>query len=326
MNKDPIKLDLKRITSILNKVTNSNFQNILVVSGRTGVGKSTFALRAALEGDPNFTLEKNVLYNPNISDVMKAIKELPYGSYIILDEAIKVAYKLEWWSETNRLMDKFFNLCRKERKTIIFCIPNFNDLSKAFREMTNLWVHVLERGKGVLLTKDPLFMGRTSWNLERMYKRFQNNLKGRRYSEIGSSDLLYLLRRSQHYVGEFDFNKLSAKFEAKYEFLRDKEKYKDLELRKPTDKKTDEIKVYRYALNLLGLKQKDIAKLTDVTAQTISYSLNTIEQDKKTKTKRLLQLIYNNRDIKTKTSHNKDCLDNIVILTRKERGEATNDG
>jgi len=315
-----ISLSTEKVTNILNKVTKLNYQNIIVVTGRTGVGKSTLALKLGLKGDNSFVLEKNVLYNPTFREVMRTVIKLPYYSYIILDEAIKVAYNKEWWSETSRLMDKFFNLCRKERKTIIFCIPNFNDLTRAFREMCNLWIHVLERGKAILLTKDPLFMGRTSWDLDKMYKKFSKNLKGKRYYDIATSDLTYLLRRSPHYVGEFKFDKLDSKFEARYEMLRDKEKYNDLDVSHTDNKLAENIKIYRYALNKIGLTEKEIAEFTDVTRQTINYSIKTLDDEQKAKVNSIVSNIYNNRSKNNKISHNKGDLPKTTILGSNNKG------
>ena len=306
MSKEAIALTIPKITDNCNSVTKKNFQILLAICGTTGVGKSTLAIEIAQDGDPNFTIEKNVLFNPSLNEVMKKIKELPYGSYIVLDEAINICYKMEWYSETNRLMGKFLNLCRKERKKIIFCIPNFGDMSKHIRELMNMWIEVISRGEAIVFVKNPI-VGGQKWQPELMYKHIAKRLRHKRYADITTSDIRYYLRRNQHYLGELKFLKLEAKVEAEYEFLRDKVKYDGLELINNEKESQVLIRIYRYTLSLIGFTYEQIGDITGITKQAISGSLNSLDKEIKSRVKgQVNSILYSNGN------RNKDILQNNI--------------
>jgi hypothetical protein len=282
---EAINYDIDSFGDTLDSVTDDNFQVLVGVSGTTGTGKTTFTIKVAKKKDPNFKMDRNVLLNPTFAEVFERVTELPYGSYVVLDEAINICYKMEWYSNTVKAFGKFLNKCRKERKKIFFCIPNFGDISKNIRQNINIWVQVLKRGKAVFLTKSPFFSAPDRWDLKEMDRTLRKYIN-KRYVEVTTEELLFLIRRNKHYAGEISYTAMDEKTEAEYELLREVEKYSDL-----TDLKTrgdnsrnDKIRLLRFALWRTGIPHAVIGLIEGaVSGASVSVTLQKIKQEDKTR-------------------------------------------
>ncbi len=294
----------KEIAKELNKATAEDWDNILAIDGTPGIGKSVLACQIAKKGEElqgrTFSFERNVLFSPKFETVMDKVRQLPPGSYIVLDEVIKILYKLEWWSEINRLMDKLFNLCRKENKNVILCIPDFSDLSRSFRKLTKLWITCVDRGEGHMLCKNPFPGVDDRWGLKKNLKTYNIATHWKQFSEITKSDIRYALKKTRNYVGTVVWEDLTPEEKATYEFLRDKVKYDDIELQKSNSKKLDEIRKLRYALNYLGLTYKQIGGLTGVSKSALAHMFADMDEGLKVEVEEYLNLLISNNKMNIK--------------------------
>ncbi len=284
----------------LNKATTDNWDNILTIDGTPGIGKSVLACQIAKAGDPEFTFERNVLFSPDFNTVIKKVRQLPKGSYIVLDEAIKILYKLEWWSEINRLMDKLFNLCRKENKNVILCIPDFTDLSKSFRKLTKLWIHCVDRGDAHMLCKDPFPGVEDKWHLKKNLKTFNIATRYKQFSAITNADIRYALKKTRNYVCSITWDDFNPRERAEYELLRDKVKYDDIELQKSDSQRLTEIKKLRYTLNWLGFNYQQIGGLVGISKSALSHMFTEMDEGLKVEVEEYLLLLISNNKLNLK--------------------------
>ncbi len=146
---------------------------VIAITGREGVGKTTLALEIAFAIDPTFSLDANILFNPETDDLVKKIFSLPPGSVILVDEAIKTSYKRRFATETNIVLNQIYTLCRKQKKISIFCMPRFFDFDEFFRNhRIRFWIHVFERGKAaIFIIDDENPFSSDPWHVKENFKR-----------------------------------------------------------------------------------------------------------------------------------------------------------
>ncbi len=101
-------------------------QNVVLITGRTGTGKSEFAIGCAKYVDPNFTLE-NIFWSTEELINVAASKEniFPPGTAFIFDEAREGTQSLNAMTETNRKMGLFLDTIRSRGYHIFLLQPSF---------------------------------------------------------------------------------------------------------------------------------------------------------------------------------------------------------
>jgi DNA replication protein DnaC len=109
-------------TNMLRKrVEEDERNNIILVTGQTGTGKSWSAISIAYELDNKFD-ETRVTYSAQ--EFMEVInKDLPVGSCMILDEAGVTINSRMFMTTVNRLIGYVNQTVRKKRWTMFFCVP-----------------------------------------------------------------------------------------------------------------------------------------------------------------------------------------------------------
>lgn len=103
---------------------------IMPVTGRIGIGKSTFAIQACLQVDPTFNLDR-VCFLP---DKFKECLQTYRRKAILFDEAILGLYSGDFMTSINRDLSKAMIMSRKYSNFIVLAIPNVMRLDKSVRE------------------------------------------------------------------------------------------------------------------------------------------------------------------------------------------------
>jgi hypothetical protein len=216
-----IRLGLERFAKKLLERVKQDFDIVIGVTGTEGEGKSTFAIQLA-RAVGNFRLTRNVMFSPRSTDVKKLITSLPKYSPVILDEAIKVLYKLKWNDKIQKLLNEFYNLCRQENQISIMCMPRFTDFNEYFRNhRIKVWIHILERGVAVVFVKDTNPLSRDVWHIDEMEKR----LKTINFNKLSRDSKIKKLASSQCFIGVIKYPKLPEHIDAKYKRLKELRKY-----------------------------------------------------------------------------------------------------
>lgn len=208
----------EEVVELLKERLDNNFDCSVAITGEKGIGKSTLAIQIAraINGE-SFDLRKHVIFNPEFSELEKAIRIFPPKTALVIDEAIKVTYKLDFMKKEQKEFNKMLTLARKHYKVLLFCIPHFVDMS-SFMKKTEivLWFYILKRGKAFVFVKDQNPFIDDPWHFKenlKIIQKFRKNIFDLDGLEKG-------LRHCVNYAGEFSFEKLEGTLEKEYERVK----------------------------------------------------------------------------------------------------------
>lgn len=109
--------------------------NLVVIWGSEGVGKSHLAHHIATQFNPSFDMKKNYIYK--YEEFLKRITEdldSPPGTVYWLDEASNIAGNRDWMHKDNKEFIKILEMFRSKGWTLIMCIPDIERLDVYIRE------------------------------------------------------------------------------------------------------------------------------------------------------------------------------------------------
>lgn len=213
------------------------------ISGFEGSGKTTLAIECCAYTRKEFDIEKNIIYAPTNEEIQNKIVNMPKGSAFSVDEAIRVMYKYDWASKTNKFLDKLARMARKEEKVVFLCMPKFMEFSKAWLEhRINFWIHIVSRGVAVMFKPDDanIFSGTDRWHLKDCDERFRKD-SVRFGKNLNLSSKLAIYKAMPNFVGVLLFNDLNQETRNKYLEISERERYKDME--KDEEKKEETLPV-----------------------------------------------------------------------------------
>lgn len=206
----------KELISIVKETLTSNRDFIMVVTGRTGEGKSTFLVWSALKylaSDENFDIRKldlNNIISFSKEDFANKIKESPKYHVIIGDEAVNLLFSREFANREQIEIIKLLNMYRNKCFFYGFAIAQFFQLDKAFREdLVRLWIHIPRRGYAYLFAPDQNPFAQDKWNRkvnQDIFKFHGTNI----YPE-----------KSPNFIGLIRFRALPEKIEKVYEEIKE---------------------------------------------------------------------------------------------------------
>ena len=119
----------------MHKNIEDNFDNLVVIYGGEGTGKSHLAYYIAKLFNPDFDMEKNYIYEYN--DFLNRITEdlnNPPGTVYWLDEGSNIASNRDWMQTDNKEFIKVLEMFRSRGWTLIICIPKLDRLDLYIRE------------------------------------------------------------------------------------------------------------------------------------------------------------------------------------------------
>lgn len=99
---------------------------VMLIDGKSGLGKSTLAFQNAMYIDPNFNLDK-VYYNP--TQFLEGLEKAEPGSAHVFDEAMLLSNRSAM-SQLNRAIVIAMSMIRSKRLFIIFCINSIFDMER----------------------------------------------------------------------------------------------------------------------------------------------------------------------------------------------------
>jgi len=215
------------LANIIRKRQRDDWDCVIAITGIEGVGKTTEAWDLSRKVDRKFNLAKNFIFSPKTQEAIKQIKALYQYGAVVMDEGIKMAYKLDWQSKAQRLLNKVYTLNRNENKVTIICIPNFLDLSKFFRDhRVYIWIHVYSRGKAVAFIRADNPYSSDIWQLD---KNNRNFIKAGRKVLLDADKRLEVFQKGTNFLMRLEFPDMPPKVKALYKELKNKYKYDDLE-------------------------------------------------------------------------------------------------
>lgn len=140
------------------KNVENEYDNIIVVFGREGSGKSTYAIQLAMALDPNFDLETDYIYT--YEEMVQAITDpdkSDIGRVFLLDETSSIMNNRDAMTTSSKNMVELLEMMRSRGWTLIMCIPSPDRLDKYLRDFRirymirvyeGSWEHRTERRRG----------------------------------------------------------------------------------------------------------------------------------------------------------------------------------
>lgn len=173
----------KKLDLMIDRTTGNNkFDNVLLVDGDEGYGKSNIASGIAYyvahETGRPFDVDWCFFDLEMLSKVAKETEE----KILVWDEGALGGLATEWWSKNQRDFIKLLMTCRKKRHFFIICIPKFFKLNEYLVVDRSIGlVHVYAR-KEYQLGRFVYFSKKAK---ERLYEKWKRNRK-REYKKFST--------------------------------------------------------------------------------------------------------------------------------------------
>lgn len=288
---DENEISIEYLCSVIDERLKIEHDLVICLSGDEGYGKTTLGIEISRIYDKEFNLVRNVAYLPTTQETAEKFHSLKKNQAFLVDEAIKILYKLKWNDRLQILINEMYATERWQTKLSILCIPRFKDLNEQFRHhRVMIWIHIIERGVALIFIKDRYnFVATDPWYLDEIEKQIRTRRKVKRNLDI--ADLIDLCRRFDTFNGYILFNPLDKETQDIYDDLkadaRERAKYLDAK---------EEPRKYLKQRNILlkfahkfcfikdqdafrEVKETDLAKLLKMTQPTISDAIKTVEEN-----------------------------------------------
>jgi len=101
-----LEVDIPFLAKIINKRLDKEHDLVGAVTGDEGYGKSTLGVEISKEFDAEFNFERNVAYIPTSDEMSNKFNALKPKQVFLVDEAIKILYKLKWQDRQKVVVEK----------------------------------------------------------------------------------------------------------------------------------------------------------------------------------------------------------------------------
>lgn len=136
---------LQKLCDKMHDNVSHDYDNIIVIEGDEGSGKSNLAYDICKMYDPDFDLHKNLIYT--IDDLESRLSKGDDKQQIFwLDEYYDIGNKRDWNSDTNKRFNKLLVKMRSRGWSMIMCIPLSTDSDSYVREHRSRFVLTCDSG------------------------------------------------------------------------------------------------------------------------------------------------------------------------------------
>jgi len=132
-----------------NAIEKHNTSTVIMIDGRSGMGKTTLANQIGVTLDENYGLHK-IFYNPQ--DFLDGLQKSKKGDCFLFDEAMLISSRSAL-SVINKMIVQAMSMIRSKKIYIIFCVNSFFDLDRNLAiSRADLLLHVygqslIDRGR-----------------------------------------------------------------------------------------------------------------------------------------------------------------------------------
>lgn len=273
------------IDRILNKK-----DNIVLITGRRGSGKTTLSIKQILgfadikENEEYYNKEKNInlldsektKYSLNEFTPFDMEKYICFGkkelqdlwkqesmAFILGDEAIVSANRRNAMTKANRMLTEIATISRKNYNTLFLCMPSVEDFDLAILQYITHWIHIDDRGlAAVLLPNPPGIFGRKAWDIPKMTKVYDKFLE----DNPSAPAVPYWL--FSNFRGYIKFSALSKKIEDRYLEIAHMKKNGEI----------DEQEEKEYRTKRVEIPEDKKIKLTEISNKLLSGEISNSEE------------------------------------------------
>lgn len=126
---------LKYLAEDMHRNVNNDLDNIVVVSGPEGSGKSHLAFQLCKLYDPNFDMEKNYIYD--YDEFLDTITDENFDDrdqVFWLDESTNIASNRDSLATDNKRFIQLLEMMRSRHWSLVMCIPSLERLDRYLRD------------------------------------------------------------------------------------------------------------------------------------------------------------------------------------------------
>lgn len=194
----------------------------MVITGLPGTGKTTFSIHLGIRVDPEFSVRRNVIFDPSAKKIYaKITKELPPFSAPILDEGIRALNRRKAMDSLNVFLMEYFAICRKEYKFIPINLPSIHQIDRTIlNDRAIYWVDIVKRGLGVIFTRKKHSSAEDPFGVKKnlIDRAIAAKFPGRSSMELTYDEIVYACSTiKDHFVGAIRFPALPPAIEKEYE-------------------------------------------------------------------------------------------------------------
>ncbi len=223
--------------------------NIVLVTGKRGSGKTTVALKTIMGFNDIQKIEEYYNKERNIGKEEKKVYKLkeitPFNmeddmafqrnelqtlcretqrGFILADEAVVNVARRNAMTRANKILHEILTINRKNFNTIFFCLPSVEDFDVSILQYITCWIHVDDRGLAcVLMPGAKSIFGRKTWDIDKMKKSYDKFLE----ENPRATTVPYWL--FDNFRGYIKFGKLNKDVEEKYLKIAHDKKNRDTE-------------------------------------------------------------------------------------------------
>lgn len=259
-----------KIRFIIKKITKENSNWLELFQGESGSGKTWSAISQALDIDPDFDVEKQLVFT--FSDLMKIINsdwfKKKKTKVLIFDEPQIQISNREWQSLINRLFNFILTSFRHQNIVLLFCCPWKDFLDSSSMKMIHCISEMISINKKTKLTRTKPKLQQYNSKLKKTYEHCIFVLRNKRVHKMVYD---YIPKPPQNIINTYermktDFtSKLNKDIERQLDKLEDSKQEKDM--RKPLTKKQEQAiilvqahKKIKEVAEIMGISLKNVYK------------------------------------------------------------------
>ena len=164
---------LKDIKEMILKRRENKKDNVILVTGARGDGKSTFTGKILFMFDDFNPYEQMVYSKDKMFELIKK-----KNGYIWADEAVVNAARGNVMTKANKMLHEIVTINRDNFNIVFFCLPFIEDFDSKILQYVSMWVHIDSRGLGVmLLPANKGIFGKKNWDIDSMRKIYEEFVK-----------------------------------------------------------------------------------------------------------------------------------------------------
>lgn len=213
------KIPLYILKEMLIKRRKNEKDNVILITGARGDGKSTFAGKILFQFE-DFDPYHSMVYTKE--KMFELIREK--NGYVWADEAVVNAAKGNVMTRTNKMLHEIVTINRDNFNIIFFCMPFVEDFDSKILQYVSMWVHIDTRGVGVImLPSNKGIFGKKNWDINAMRKLFEEFQK----ENLGALHIPYWIY--PNFRGYIRFGKLTKDQEKVVKEIKTLRKNENLE-------------------------------------------------------------------------------------------------